>query len=223
MNTPAAPLSDPSAISPEPAAGPLPIPAERQLALLGELAELGMDVARAVAARARAAGPEEDLGALANAYARVSRAVRLTVMLQSKLMQAPRAAPEPEAPDEASERSEQHKFRVERIVERVLRTQHDDEDEIDRLSAEVAERLDDEDLYGEVLDRPLGELVALICRDVGLEPDWARMAQEAWAVEEIRSGAAGSPFAGLTHARPPPFTGEGDREAVERAHSCRSP
>ena len=40
----------------------------------------------------------------------------------------------------------------------------------------------------------MGELVALICRDFGLEPNWDALAQEAWAQAEIASGAPGSPF-----------------------------
>jgi hypothetical protein len=58
---------------------------ERQLELLGALAEIGLEVARAVERRARDAGPDEDLNAIARAYARAARAVRLTVMLQSRL------------------------------------------------------------------------------------------------------------------------------------------
>jgi hypothetical protein len=40
----------------------------------------------------------------------------------------------------------------------------------------------------------VGELVAMICRDFGLEPDWDALEQEAWAQAEIAGGAAGSPF-----------------------------
>jgi hypothetical protein len=31
------------------------------------------------------------------------------------------------------------------------------------------------------VSRPVGELVALICRDFGLEPNWDALASEAWA------------------------------------------
>ncbi|MGZ3280803.1 MAG: hypothetical protein ACXWKT_20555, partial [Caulobacteraceae bacterium] len=50
----------------------------RQLQLLGDLAEVGLEVARAVERRTREAGPEDDLTRLAMAYSRTARAVRLT-------------------------------------------------------------------------------------------------------------------------------------------------
>ena len=59
---------------------------------------------------------------------------------------------------------------------------------------EARERLDNDDIYGLVATRPLGELVAMICDDLGLQPDWNHLAAEAWAQAEIESGAQGSPF-----------------------------
>lgn len=45
-----------------------------------------------------------------------------------------------------------HKVRVERIVDRVAKAAcGDDEDRIDRLVIKAGERLDDEDLYGDIL------------------------------------------------------------------------
>ncbi len=88
---------------------------------------------------------------------------------------------------------------------------------------ETGERLDDEDIYGDVASRPVGELVALICRDLGLDPDWTRLAEEAWAQDEIAEAPVGSPFNDLSSARPPPFTGEGDHEVVERAYRGTPP
>jgi hypothetical protein len=124
---------------------------ERLLHVLGELAELGLGVARAVECRARAAGPGKDidLNGLSLAYDRVSRAVRMTIALQSRL---------------------------------------------------------------------IGELVASICRDLGLSPDWPRLAEEAWAKKGIESGVAGSPF-GAWMAEPtqtPP-------SAARRAPQAASP
>jgi hypothetical protein len=105
-----------------------------------------------------------------------------------------------------------HKLRVERIVERVAKkASGHDEDRLDRLVIEAGERLDDDDIYGDVLTKPIGELVALICRDLGLEPDWPNLSQEAWAKEEIESGVAGSPF-----LPPPPKVAGGGPLAEER-------
>ena len=211
-------MTDPATTLPETARTDADDPArartERQLQVLGELVELGMEMARAVAAERKE--PGADLNVLTRAHARMARAVRLTVMLQAKLgkdlqwadsmadIQARSAATAAAAATDARRRDPTyvHKARVENIVERVAREAcGEDEEKLDRLMTEACERLDDEDLYGKVLTRPIGELVALICRDLNLGPDWTRLAEEAWAREEIESGAAGSPFLKTTPER----------------------
>jgi hypothetical protein len=80
-------------------------------------------------------------------------------------------------------------------MRRVITDEHDgDVRQVERLCFTVRERLDDEDLYGDLLRRPIGEMVAVICRDLGLEPDWDQLAQEAWAQAEIAEAPEGSPF-----------------------------
>ncbi len=220
---------------------------DRQLHLLGELAEIGLDVARAIERQAsgqdagRLEAPEAPIfqGDLALAYSRVSRAVRLTLMLQARLIEAlkaadksggeARAAAEAEAEKDQERRDPayQRKVRVEAIVQRVIEAEHpDDEETLDTLINGTGERLDDEDLYGDLLERPVSELVARLCKDLGLHPDWAELAEELWAVREVESGEVGWPLAGLAQARPPPLAGgeaiaEGDwpndHEVVERA------
>jgi hypothetical protein len=136
-------------------------------------------------------------GDVSLAYARVARAVRLTIALQSRLLQ------DLQALDEVAERhlhggrsnaARARKARIGRILDRVIDAEAPDDAEGDRLAGEVRERLEHDDIYGDVLARPVGELVALICRDLGLSPDWVRLAEEAWAQDEIEGGQAGSPF-----------------------------
>ena len=240
---------------------PPPCPAEaadwarpfalRQLELLGELAELGLYVARAVerqaSGRAEPAGGPVFQGDPALAYARVSRAVRLTLMLQARLIEdlkaqdAGAATARTEAPREPDRVSPeyQRKVRLERIVERLAEAEHPDgDDEVSDLVTEAGERLDDEDLYGDLMDRPLSELVARLCQDLGLEPDWAELAGELWAVREIDSGHVGWPLAGrrvlprkagevsaqLTEGafhsdtgRPSPYAGLSEQQTLQRA------
>jgi len=176
---------------------------ERQLRLLGELAELGLNIARAVERQAceatsQATGAAQVVtGDVWLAYARVARAVRLTVALQSALMR------DLQALDEVTERhlkggrsnaAQRRKARVRRILDRVIEAEVADAAEGERLAGEARERLEHDDIYGDVLSKPVGEIVALVCRDLGLSPDWSRLAQEAWAQEEIAGGQAGSPF-----------------------------
>jgi hypothetical protein len=139
---------------------------ERQLQLLTRLADIGMDIAEVAGIRARAsldadaAEPTVDPGLT---YARAARAVRLTIALQSRLLKDLAALDRTE--------TEARKRRIHRIVERAIETEHDDADEIERLSDEARERLWDEDDCGDLLDRPIEEIVASICRDLGLDPD----------------------------------------------------
>lgn len=162
------------------------------------------------------------------AHSRIARAVRLTVALQSKVMKEALALEQgvgeakaskaearpilaPADPDPAHER----RRRIDRVVRRVIEAEEDDEDEVERLSGEAWERLEDEDVYGDVLARPMGEIVARVCEDLGLSPDWTRLAKEAWAVEEARAAHPGSPFAppaaaeapNGVPAQPPPRSG----------------
>jgi hypothetical protein len=200
----------------------------RQVERLDALAELGLDMAQAIAA-------EKADGAV-TAFSRVAKTVRLCGLLQSKLIKdmdeayrrALASAPlvEAQARIKATQQdpAHDHKARVEKIVERQVRARHKgDEQEVERLMLEACERLDDDDIYRDVLTRPVGELVALICKDLGVDPDWPQLAQEAWAQDEIERGGEGSPFLAMTEgARPPPLAGEGDHEVVERAW-CAAP
>jgi len=191
-------------------AGPL---AERQLALLGRLNEIGMDVAEAVGRRARAATEQDDLAGVAMACSRVARAVRQTVLLESKVVAdldaleagtARRASDAAKAADEALTLAQNnHKARVERIVERAAVARHgEDEERVDRLVAEAAERLDDVDMYGDVLSRPVSELVDEICAALDLEPDWPRGVREAWSAPPPSPRRGPSPGAGQDACSP---------------------
>lgn len=178
---------------------------DRNLALLGEIAEIGLQVARAVERQVTAEGPVDVEGA-ARAYARAARAVRQTVMLQSRIIEAIQAGAEAifrarqAAEDEAARAAPGYvrKARIERVVERLAMAEHgEDEDEVDRLVCEAGERLDDEDLYGDLMDRPMSELVERICKDLGLDADWTALARELWARREVESGRIGSPLRGV--------------------------
>jgi hypothetical protein len=153
----------------------------RQIDFLGELSEMGMEIARGIAELAKAAEAIEAAQACAMAYARVARAVRISLMLQAKLIKDLQAYDRNQAwlvkSDRSQERFErdglvkERKARIERIVERVAGRQHDNSEAVERLVEETGDRLDQDDLYGDILTRPVSELVAMICKDLGLGLD----------------------------------------------------
>ena len=217
MSNPATP-SDPTAQADSPAppadAASLRGRMERQLTVLGRLAEAGLNLALAIERQATTEGAAPVVaGDVALAYARVSRAVRLSVALQAKVIKDLQALDQAaasrlygqtvNAERERQRLAEQRQDRVQRIVERVIAAEVADAAEVDRLAEAASERLEHDDIYGDLAKRPVGEIIALICRDLDLSPDWTRLAAEAWAQEEIESGAAGSPFAALRGRDPP--------------------
>ncbi|HVY33958.1 MAG TPA: hypothetical protein VG960_06010 [Caulobacteraceae bacterium] len=195
---------------------------ERQLWVLGQLAEGGLEIARAIERRATSdESPDAVLDAAPMAYARVSRAVRMTILLQSKLIADLQTLEVKGAQAAANANSLlgtqrvglecDQKDRIGRIIARIAGADGADEDEVERLAEEAAERLDQDDLYGDVLTRPVSELVAQICKDLGLEPNWPQLAEEAWAKADLNTGVAAAPLAAVVaeHAqtRPPPASG----------------
>ena len=198
--------------APAPWARPL---GDRQLAVLGELAELGLDVARTIERQASASAARDaaaEVQGMGLAYARVARAIRLTVALQAKRVdellaqEAGAALAQAEIDEETEMLSPEsvRRMRVERIVERVVKSEHETEAAVDRLMIEAGERLEDEDLYGDVLERPMSEIVARLCRDLNLSPDWAALAQELWAKDEVEDGEPGAPLQALLRERRSP-------------------
>ena len=183
----------------------------RQLAALDDLTGHGLAVSKAIAEQASCERAEPVVADIALAYARVSRAVRQAVQLQQQLIKdLPAAWPrgEQDEDDEHSGPEEDRKERVVRIVERVARDRHPADDEaLENLMIDAVDRLDDDDLYGDLMERPLSELVARLCKDVGLEPDWPGLSQELWARRESQSGDVGAPLAAADGRASSPVSG----------------
>jgi hypothetical protein len=140
--------------------------------VLGRLAEAGLNVALAIEKQAMAAAndgaadsakdgaaapaPQVVHGDLALAYGRVARGVRLTIALQAKALHDLQTLDErceryqKVAPSERREAGTARKARVERILGRVIAAEVADEAEVDRLADEAFERLDDDDIYGDL-------------------------------------------------------------------------
>ena len=158
--------------------------AELQLAQLAEIAQIGIE-------QMREGGD----------YAAITRSLRLTQQLQARIskdlswlvQQQAKGLHALEVLRESSTPNSIHKAKVERLVERAVEDHTDDEDEREDLISEGAERLDRED-FGDLLERPVEELVQIICRSLNIDPPDLDV-----------------------ETRPPPLAGEGDHEVVERA------
>ena len=166
----------------------------RQIRMLGDLAEAGLAMALTLKDRA---GNEADPTQTAMAFGRAARAVRLSLMLQARLIKALEDRDAHRAylaETRVRDQRREKQARVERIGERLAEQGDREPDEVEGLVQETCDRLDDEE---DLLSRPISELVALICRDLGLDPDWPRLAQEAWARDEMAGGEPGAPLADL--------------------------
>ncbi len=202
--------------------------AAKRLQMLQELAEIGMDLARAVHRQALAEAPaiEAGEGAVAHppaggdlglVFSRIARAVRQTLALEARLEQE-RSARDRAAGQgpgrqgvEAKWRARRRRQEVSSFVEQLIEAESD-RDDVEHLLADLAERLDDDEDAGALADRPIGELIAGICRDLGLTPDWSLWADEDWAAQAVTAGTPGPRPAG---SGPPP--GAGPAEAPGQA------
>ena len=173
--------------------------AERHLRLLQELADIGMDIARAVRAEAMAQeeaaerAPSRFGGDPGLVYSRIARAVRQTLALEARF-----------ADEVGKARFEQERRRVDtgRLI--FQRRQDDVRDyvaeaienegaerripdsEVERLLDDLDERLEDGQYDDALADGPIAELVARICEDLGVSPDWRIWDDQDWAIDYIK-------------------------------------
>jgi hypothetical protein len=161
---------------------------DRQLEALGRLADMGMAIAGAIARRVTEASAEEPASTLDHAamdFARVSRAVRLTFALQSRLVAdfkaPPRARPANDDDDDEyggpievvwlppqEDPREVRKGELKDAVRERLEAEAFDHEDIERLLLRASERLDTDD-YLNLFGRPFADILAQICGDLGLE------------------------------------------------------
>ncbi|MDB5479495.1 MAG: hypothetical protein JWO83_548 [Caulobacteraceae bacterium] len=167
--------------------------------MLRRLAELGMKLAEELAGRgvpgADRPEPKHDP---AESFARISRAVRLTLALEARFEQdlaalreggAPAApAVDPEAwvpPDDPGgwktrDHPSAHRNRIRDNVWDVINHETAITDLLPshEILDDLHERLTEGECYDSVLYRPLRESVEAICKDLGLTPDWSRWTED---------------------------------------------
>jgi hypothetical protein len=159
----------------------------RQQGALQELAELGMRIARAICAEAEA--PTEPgrkfAGDPALMFSRVSRAVRMTLALETRLAEESQARRQQHAAT-ATARTQQvladqhaenatralHKGVVRELVEAAIESElYETPEARENLLADLDERLADPVEDAEFRDRPIADWAADICRRLGVTFD----------------------------------------------------
>ena len=186
-------------------------PSEKQAraeTMLGELAELGLMVAKELATRLRESEDVDQTVALAAAFQKTPRVVRLTLALDLKLerdaardaREAQKAAAEAEAaaPRAAVERPAPHpievrKDRVRSLLNRLLWNESEgDEEDYEILRDDLWARLDEAALSPDFEDLPIETLARRMIADMGLSGDFALSLCETPATSpkpELRSSA----------------------------------
>ena len=162
----------------------------RAEAILGELAELGLMVAKELAVRLRECEDTEETVALAGAFQKVSRVVRLTLALDFKLerdaareeraeaQEAATAARLAENDDDlygdhdADDPAEPRKRRVDSLMNRLLWNESEgDEAEYEILREDLTARLDEAALSPDFMTLPIETLTRRLIADMGLSGD----------------------------------------------------
>ena len=162
--------------------------AEWRARTLRQLVAIGMDMARILHDQAKDAqvsdpgviGPDLSLR-----FHRISRSIRMTLELDAKLAAGFQAQAKERKATELTERKALAKEAVSRQVDR---------DTPDRdLHRERSDRIEREDLE-DFAGKSVSEIIAIICADLGITPDWQAWSLEAWAIEERRTEVPGSPY-----------------------------
>ncbi len=149
--------------------------------VLDDLIHMGVSVARALHAQATAHAqaasaaqppaprPDPDtLVALAAAFDRIARAVRRSILLHRTLQQ-----PLPALPDHAAQRAAARKRIIREVEDRIGREVHHakpgpGQPDLHALTRELNDRLDGPDMDADLASRPTADIIAEICRDLGL-------------------------------------------------------
>jgi len=85
--------------------------------------------------------------------------------------------------------------RVFEVVEATLEASGMDAETLEERVAEIAERMREGEWEYDYVERPIGAVIAAICEDLDIKPDWLAWADTDWAIEEAATAAPGSPYA----------------------------
>jgi hypothetical protein len=158
---------------------------------LEDLRGIGMKLARGL--ESRAAADPNDTGP-AEAFGPLSRAIRLTVALETRTDQElcdleagivrereeerVRAVERRRVAAETEDRSRRQE--VSRLVREAAEAEVADVEAFEDLNEAFQERLQHDAAYAELAGRPLRAIVERLCKDLCLDPDWSLWDGEGW-------------------------------------------
>ena len=142
--------------------------AERRLAILGELAELGLSLARDLHSTALAAEDIAEKSKLAEAFHRTGRSIRQSLALHAKLERDDARAEHEDRAAAASQASDR-KAQVKAAVKRLIWTEYEPA-EAEPLVLDLLDHLDEARLHDDFLDADVDTLIAKVCKALNLLP-----------------------------------------------------
>ena len=168
--------------------------------MLKKLAEMAMRLAEAseeeamaeIAARKADPAKPEPVRDPMLGFSRMARVVRQTVALEAKLEKERKAESRHNAWADYYSRytmamfaSNEQKRRVRKIVKKEIERNTPWPSEREILTEHLYERLDDEGDWRDLTDnRSVGEIIAALCEELGLDPNWNALRPEIQAIEE---------------------------------------
>jgi hypothetical protein len=202
-------VTDADAIPPDPHAAAAIARAEWRLAILAELTEIGMGLARDLG-RETAEAPDTAATRRdpADSFARLSRAIRLTLNLAARFdaelaklragvaieVETWREAAAVSADKAAQTKSAAHRRAIEVAVETALEAEIADRNERLACFEALNERLEWDEAYRNLDSLTFDEAVKRLCADLELSPDWSRWTEEGWVREPGIIRQPGSEF-----------------------------
>ena len=215
--------------------------AERHLRMLGRLADIAMNLAEALGRKAEAQieAPTEATAPPAaaqdanTAFGKMAQTVRRTLALEARLAAGVKAGRDSLIAERAARRATCGEAHATAKTEAILDGLHDAyavdtpqaeyEEKIENLMEDTREHLRDADEFRGYLDRPVGETVAKLCAQLGLDPDCCALEAGDWRVRR-------PPTEFERHLPPfPPPCGEGQAakppgwRTLDEAHRLASP
>lgn len=188
---------------------------ERRLRVLEEISEIGMRLMRKLEDPPAKDAPRPDP---APEFAKLSRAVRLTIDLERRVeedlrailagevtAQKRRQTPEQPSIDADEDARQEARHRVGDQLELAIGRAMETESEYFERSAAMDERLQDDEAYDDVRGQPLREVVEQLCKDIGLDPDWSDWTDEGWPEPPAGGPKARSPWSPFHRISPKPM------------------